>query len=339
MTKEEIVNDNKVTLEYLLQENEFICEDIVKSFWLYVQIADDYLYRIYNILSEKEFMMDYDKMEISDTISLVREFLLDLSPKYLQIFDKLLVDGTFELFLSEDNLIERPSEPVAMGKPNAIIYIPINYNLSDGAIIIHEFFHYLNNLEKYRSIRDIFTEMISIYFELRFLQFLDNNGISDNSFSKGICKRAYYTISSAENLFYTSSIFDIYYNTGEISKKSIKFIDKYRHLYSENMKNVFKFYISEDFSKNMNNFRDDMSYLIGTLLSFNALKEPKVSDIKMCYINDNMSDMNMGQVLDVLEISFDRYLDLIRDCQNILKKAKGELDEKGYSYSRTNSRR
>ena len=69
------------------------------------------------------------------------------------------------MFLPEDDLVERPEEPITTPKPQSNINIPINYTIEDGAIIIHEFFHFLNETEEFSGIRDIFTEMISIYFE------------------------------------------------------------------------------------------------------------------------------------------------------------------------------
>lgn len=339
MTKKEILKNNNEELEYLLKENEFICQELPNLYGFFSKISDDYLYFIYEVLNEEEVSLNYDKMGIENTLSLVRKYLSNLDLNYLNLFDKLLIDGTFELFLKEDDLIKRPEKPIAMGKPNSIIYVPINYDVSDGAIIVHEFFHYLNDLEKYRGIRNIFTEMTSIYFELRFLQFLDEKNIGSNNFNKGVSERLYFTSGSAENLYYVGAIFDVYHNIGKVNKMNIKFIDEWRNIYLESIKDIVEFYHSEDFIEGIDSFRDDVSYLIGTLLSFHALKENKVSDIKMKYINDNMNDMSISDVLVTLETDFDEYLDWIKECVNNLKKAKGELDEKGYSYSRTNSRR
>lgn len=337
MTKKEILKNNNEELEYLLQENEFICQELPDLYGFFSTLSDDYLYYIYEVLNEEEVSLKYDKINIEDTLLLVREYLSKLDLKYLHLFDKLLIDGTFELFLKEDDLIKRPEEPITIEKPNAIIYVPINYDTSDGAIIVHEFFHYLNDLEKDEGIRDIFTEMTSIYFELRFLQFLDEKNIGNNNFNKGVSERLYFTSGSAENLYYVGAVFDIYHNIGKVNKTNIKFIDKWRNIYSESIKDIVEFYHSEDFIEGVDSFRDDAGYLIGTLLSFYALKESKVSDIKMKHINDNMNDLSISDVLLILETNFDEYLDWIKECVNNLKKAKGELDEKGYCYSRTNS--
>lgn len=339
MTKREITQINKEALDELLQENDLVCSEILNLFSFFTEISVDYLNSIDDLLFNYEPEFEYEKVDICDTITLVREFLGNIDDKYLEKFDKALNDGTFELFLPDDDWVERPLEPITIDKPEAIIYVPINYNITDGTIIIHEFFHYLNDQEKQITIRDIFTEMISIYYELRFSQFLDNKGISTNGFNKNVCDRLYNTMLSAENVFFTGAVFDIYHNTGKISKKNINFIDKYRHLYLPIKNYIVNFYSGEDFIEDMLSFRNNVSYVIGTLLSFYSLKEFKIGDIRMHYINDNMNEMNIKETLEYLNTDFDCYQDWIKDCFNSLKKAQGEVYGKSYCYSRANGGR
>lgn len=337
MKKREIVEKNKIGTEQLLQEKEIICNETLDLFYPFTKMANDYLNEIYLLLFNNNFEFKYEPMEIDDTIALVREFLLTIDERYVKIFDKSLIDGTFELFLPEDNLIKRPEGPTTMDKPEAIIYIPIHHNVTDGSIIIHEFFHYLNDKEQLIGIRDLFTEMISIYFELRFSQFLDDKGITTNKFNKETCERIYSTAYSADNLFYTGSIFDVYHNMGKINRKNIKIINKYRKIYSEDA--MLNFYSSESFLMDMFDFYGDASYLLGTMISFYILNNPTVSDIKMKYINDNVNQMSIKDVLKILQTNFDEYPNWIKACKENLKKAMSEIYEKNYSYSRTNSSR
>lgn len=305
MTKKEIIEKNKETIESILKYYEGIESELLDLFNTFATMAADFIYELYKIVSEEEFV--YKKMDIRDSIKLVREFLKDIDSNYLNIFDKSLSDGTFELFLPEDDLVKRPDEPITFPKPGATIYIPVQNNATDGSIIVHEFFHYLNDDNELIINRDIFTEMISIYFELRYCQYLDLKKINCNAFNKEVCERLDNSLIASDNLCFTSSALDIYHNTA--------------------------------FSEGISDFESDVSYVIGTLLAFYALKEPRVNDIKMKYINDNINSMQIEDVFNILDTSIEEYPKWIEACKEILKKAKSESYEESYSYSRTNRSR
>lgn len=339
MTKREIIKQNKKAIECILERYELNGKEMLDLFGILSIIGTDFLVELSEIIPEEGFQFDYEKMNIRDSIKLVREFLVNIDKKYLEIFDKALNDGTFELFLEEDDLVERPDEPITMPKPNAIIYIPVQNKITDGQIIIHEFFHYLNDNDDIVVNREVFTEMISIYFELRFCNFLEEKGITKDLFNKEVCERLDNALLSGDNLCFSSSSLDIYYNTGEINKRNIKFLDKYRQIYDYNKDDLVKFYHDSDFIDGILDFNNDVSYVIGTLLSFYALKEPIIYDIKMKYINDNINSMKIEDVFNSLDTNFGEYLEWLNACKDNLEIAMGEVYEKSYSDSRSNSSR
>lgn len=329
---------NKKAIEDFFEYYDLEYNEILNLFDTFANISLKFLYELDEELPDEDikYEHEYEKIYFDDTIKLIQEFLAGINKKYLDIFNKSLVDGTFEFYLPEDDLKERPDEAVIYPNPNAIIYIPIQNNIQDGIIIVHEFFHYLNDFNLLSRTRALFTEMFSIYFELRFAQFIVLKNMDINSFNRCICERVENSALSSDNLFFISAILDVYSNYGTLNKKSIKFIDKYRQNYGDYVKEIVAFYRDREFIEELPNYVCDVSYTIGTLLSFYMLKEPMISDIKMCYINDNINSMNIEQVLKILETNFDCYDDWIEACIDNFKKAKGELDGKSYSYSRTN---
>lgn len=339
MTKKEIIKKNKTLIEEILLYYETYNSDLLGLFDAFSLISYDYLYEFYQIIPNDGFEFDYEKIDIRDSIKLVRDFLGSIDKKYLDIFDKSLNDGTFELFLPEDDFIERPDIPITYPKPEAIIYIPVQNDITDGSVIVHEFFHYLNDSDNLGVNRHIFTEMISIYFELRFCQYLVTKGISKDAFNKETCKRLENVLIASDVLCFTSSVLDIYYNAGEINKKNINFLNKFREIYEENKKGLINFYHDSDFYEEMSEFESDISYVIGSLIAFNALNEPDVSDIKMKYINDNINQMNMIDVFKTFETNLDEYPKWIDVCKENLKKAMSEVYEENYSNSRSNGSR
>lgn len=330
--------DNRENIENYLEQNELVCPEVLDLFSIFNKIAKDYLTSSVEFF-ETEIELKYDRMDIKETIDLVSEYLESIDKKYLTLFHKYLNDGTFDLFLPEDDLYERSKSPVTLPKPEANISIPIQYNYDDGGAIVHEFFHYLNDTEDLVGVRDIFTEMISIYYEIRYYQFLNEKGYSNLCYYYEVYSRIDNSLDCAYNLCYNSAAFDIYHNTGDITKENIAFINKYRNLYSKNVDNIINFYNSEEFEENIDFFRESISYTIGTLLTFFALKIPKVYDIKMKYINENINDLSINDVLNILDTKFEEYPIWIEDCVRNLMKALGEIDEQDYSNSRTNRSR
>ena len=83
----------------------------------------------------------------------------------------------------------------------------------------------------------------------------------------------------------------------------------------------------------------ESSYLLGTLLSFILIKNPKVNDKKLIYINDNIDKLSIKNVFDILGVNVDDYSIWIDNCVDILKKVLGEMDEQDYMYSGSNRSR
>lgn len=326
---------NKQGIEENLLQIEKLCPEVLEMFHIIYKISYLFLDTVSEILPEYKINVDYSKLPIKDSINLVREFLISIDKKYLEIFDKSLNDGTFEFFYEEDDLVERPNYPVATPVPNASIYIPVTNTIQDGAIIIHEFFHYLNDSEEFVAIRDIFTEMISIYFELRYYDFLVSNGYNRAGLYQEMYERIDNTFDSANTLCYSSSALDIYDNTGNIDRKNIKFISRIRRLYKSDVREIIDFYNDDEFIDIIDEFVEDLSYVIGTLLAFFSLKEPTIYDVKLKYINDNINNLTIKDVLNVLDTKITDYPIWIEECINGLKKALGEIYEEDNMYSRT----
>lgn len=324
---------NKQGIELDLQEIEELCPELLNLFHYFYEISNEYLESVEDLLPEEHLEIEYSKMDIKESISFVKEFLSTIDKKYLDIFDKSLNDGTFELFLPEDDLVDRPDYPITTPMPQASINIPVSNTIEDGVIIIHEFFHYLNDSEDIIRVRDIFTEMISIYFELRYYQFLINKGYDDIALNNEIYDRIDNSFDSANTLCFSSSSLDIYNNTGNINRKNIRFIDKYRNLYENHIKNINEFKDDDEFVDIINEFRENLSYVIGTLLAFFALREPKVYDVKIKYINDNINTMKIEELLKVLDTKITDYPIWIEECVKNLEKALGEINEEDNLYS------
>lgn len=59
----------------------------------------------------------------------------------------------------------------------------------------------------------------------------------------------------------------------------------------------------------------------------------------MKYINDNINSMKIEDVFKTLDTNFGEYLEWLNACKDNLEIAMGEVYEKSYSDSRSNSSR
>lgn len=327
--------EKKEFIEAILEVIEEDSPDVLENLDVFAKIANDYLNVIGEILID-DAEIKYEKMEMKDTISYVREFLGTISSDYVKDFDKALVDGTFDIFLPEDDLIERPDEPISTPKPFANINIPASLTIEDGAVIVHEFFHFLNDIENVDcSTREYFTELISIYYEIRYMQFLVNKGFDISNLYKALYYRLDATFDSANNLVYSAGVLDVYNNAGKVTTKEVSFVNKFRKIYKGNIRNMVNYYKDDDQVIELEGFPLDLSYVISTLLTVMLLKEPEVSDIKVKYINDNLYNFTFTDVLDNLNTKLEEYPIWINESAILLSEVVGEIYEQIDMHSRS----
>lgn len=337
----EFKENNEESLVDFLEVLSYECPEILDLFYPMTAMANHFLYVFQDLLSENFDDFDYEYMNINDTLKLVQEFLNKCDQKYVLMFDEALNNGTFDIF-HIDNLCEdddRIDEPKCLDeRKNVSINIPINYEISDGAIIIHEFFHYTNS-DKDTIVRCVYTELISIYMELRYYQFLASKGYNIISYYKELYERINNIYISATNIAYTGSILDIYYNTGNIDHDSIMFMNKYRKIYKDNVYDLIGFSKDDTFLEGVCVFEYEIGYLLGGLIAINLLKETQINDLKIKYINDNIDKLSIKQILNLLEINIEEYPQLIDYCANIIEALEGVVYEENNSNSRSNSSR
>lgn len=309
------------------------CPELDNLYNYFANLAINYIEGVSEVLPEKTQNQEYEKMDIRITLELVREFLGSIDKKYLDIFNKALTDGTFDLFLPEDDLVERPDYPITFPKPKANINIPIYNNIKDGSIIVHEFFHFLNDGEQYNVVAELFTEMISIYFELRFAMFLIEKGYDSVNFSKILYERIDDSYDAANTLFGSSAVLDIYNKTGKINLRNYIFINKFINTYKGKYKLIRETKKTRNISHALNDFESDISYLFGTLISIMAIEEPKIYDLKMKYINNNLNSFNIEDVLYNLDVKLEEYESWIGLCVDKLDKALENIYGENYCNS------
>lgn len=330
--------NEQAIIEYL-KEAEIFCPELSDLIFDITLMASDYLNVFQHLLSEDLNELEYESMEITETVSLVKKFLGSIDASYEKKFDRSLTDGTFDIFHKENLENDRLDYPICQESGRTTINLPIQNTIADGAVIIHEFMHYTNSNFKNIGTREVFTELISIYWELRYYQFLSKIGYGDIHFKQELYERLDDTFNAANNVVFSGSALDIYHNTGNINRNNIKFMDKYRRLYRQNTNNIIDFISEDSFGESVYDFHYDTGYLLGAVIAVNLLKEPKLNDIRIKYINENLDSLSINDVFKTLNLDIKDSYKWIDNCAEIIKSLEGVVYEDYNSNSRANGRR
>lgn len=326
-------------LKKYLKELKKLCPELIDLIYPITEIANEYLENFNEILNlETQFIFEED-ISIEQNINLVREFLKQFDLEYLDKFNKSLHSGIFVMsdINNSDNEIEEAH--ALESEKNYSIVIPVKNKISDGADIIHEFFHYLNYDNNDNIVRYIFSELISMYAELKYFKFLNEIGYSDIYYKKEIYDRLENTFGASLNCCLTGATLDIYNSTGDITKETVTKVNSYRKIYSNNIINIINFPKEDEFEQAIFDFDYDASYVLGGLLAIYLLREPLISDIKIKFLNENINKMSIENVLYLLDVKLNDYPVWIKYCLEKIKEIRGDLVEQINCNSRTNRSR
>lgn len=324
-------------LKKYINELKELCPELIDLIYPITEIANEYLETFNDLLDLETDFIKEENISIDENINLVKQFLKQFDSKYLDKFNIALASGVFVMCNDKDKKIE---EPMAIeSEENYSIVIPIKNKISDGADIVHEFFHYLNYECNDNIVRYIFSELISMYTELKYFKFLSEKGYSDIYYKKEIYDRLENTFAASLNCCLTGATLDIYNNTGDVSLKTIKEVNSYRKIYSNNIMNIINFPKEDEFEQAIYDFDYDASYVLGGVLAIYLLREPLVSDIKIKYLNENINKMSIENVFYLLNEKIINYPIWFKCCLEKLKEIRGDLVEQINSNCRSNRSR
>ena len=230
-----------------------------------------------------------EKVSGVETLDLVTSFLAELDGDYLQCFTKSFNEGRFDFY----NDLENNDKKIRGICSYEGYTVNFNGTISDSRTIIHEFFHSLN-IKNYK-LAPIFSEMISIFMENKFLDFLNTKGYSRNDIAKSRLAR-YNDFSGAWNrLIIQSNFLNLKNKIGYLDEESYDFISMHEkelnfpHLSKEDFIEVLEFL--DDRIKNSEKieqaFNPEYSfrYYIGTIYSSYLLLQEDSLD-KVLLLNE-----------------------------------------------------
>ena len=295
--------------------NDYL-KDKEYSFYLYslkynIEFLEEAKKRInpFKLVNRKVITLKYEQdVYETETIDLVFEFLNCIDKKYSQSFNQSIIDGSFAFLDSNENL-ENLSDHSYIKQNKKLYDVLLNNNITDGERIVHEFFHYLNN-KKYLSL-PYFSELISIYMENEYLDFIKTKGYSKTDIATTRLYRYLDYNYVCNKLYYDSIFLNLKKELGYIDESTYQFINEYKE--SLNFPDISQNkYIAKlrNIAKNINKFNPDVSYryFFGTAYSSYLLNNKdgldRVLSLNDCLMKKNLSIIDSFEMLGLNYVSF-----------------------------------
>lgn len=258
-----------------------------------------------------------------ETLNLVTEFLNNIDDRYAYYFEKSLSDGNFA-FCDSINDDGDFSNTAYISKNKNLYNVSFNGTITDGKTLIHEFFHYLN-LDAY-LVSPVFSELISIYMENKYLDFIYEKGYSKNDIAINRLFRYLSYNYSCNKLCNDSILLNIKNKIGYLDEDSYDFITKYKEQLSFPDISRKEYITSLRKMKNsIKSFKPDVNYryFLGTVYSSHLLNSDYGLDdvllLNDCLIYDKETSISKAfEILDLTDISFE---DTIKETNDYYKPA------------------
>lgn len=265
--------------------------------------------RIYKLLNPSYDELT-ERLPYPETLEIVREYLKERLPQYIDTFEEWLNNGTINIAIDLEDPMEDIREHAGYKEDGNHHYVNsvIRHNYFDPQGLIHEFIHCLNcpSQTKAPSSRRLLTETVSIFFECDVLRFMQEKGYS----SKEIAKVLHTRIEECNNLCsylltallllntfkYTGSLSDESYEEAErlhLPRKAIK--DNY-------LKDVDRVYESLQRTTEPPNI--SAGYMIGIIIAFSSLakEDPTMVD-RFAMLNESLNSKSETECLQIIGIN------------------------------------
>lgn len=174
---------DKKLIEYLEKIEKYIINypDIEENLMAIIYFTDMTREAIKQIeVKEKENVQNH--LTIEEVIQLAREILIIIDPSLVEIFNKVLYDGTLDFEYKEKPFDEPLEENETIQEESIFRYNHIaeiksidlirQFNYNDVTNLIHEFMHYASFRPVVCLRKNLFTEYFSYYFEMLAMRYL-----------------------------------------------------------------------------------------------------------------------------------------------------------------------
>lgn len=293
---------------------------------------------------------EYGKFEeylpYSETLQIVRKYIAEKLPKYVDKFEECLNNGIINIVDLLDDYDKQPNYNAAgyiKGQGHHYVNVVLRHNYCDPAILIHEFIHHLNDTlpEKESSpARELLTELASIYFEYDLIMDMSEKGYKQSELTKVIHARIIDTYNLCGEIQIESSLFNAFKCLGNLSDNSYDDAKQLNLIMMRPDKESYLQDIDDYYAmikKNQCSPEIKASYLLGTVIAFANL-ETNSDDTRAKYTEfiEALKTKNTYDCLEIIGVNFDRKADIPNLLNNFSKYVE-KVDEVFFQNDKDNT--
>ena len=266
-------------------------DDIIK----YIRDNMDYLKEISCIIYEYLINIEIKEPKyteyysFTDSLAIARDFLSTINPKYVEKFDELFKNGSMDVVSDPEKDDEGYVDTnVVDDKVRCSVHIPLNHTLDDVYAFIHEFFHTTNVGDLTSLDREMFSEVVSIFFEFMLHDYLKDKNVNQDDNNASIYSRL-------------DNLLDNAYDFNEIIDYIYYAIDDMKLDYEERPK--------KDLDDEYERVADGLEYMLSTAIALVKFYEYKQGYIGLKHIEqfnerlEHEDELNSLNYLNVNELT------------------------------------
>ena len=260
-----------------------------------------------------------------DSLNIVREFIKNKIPNYLDKFDEYINNGVLDL-IDSDNIEEKDYSYSGFSDDNKRdIHAVTKHNYDDLETIVHEFMHQINLEESadVKTTRLLLTEGISIYFEMLLFKYLEEKDYDFEEIYKVKKLRVIDCARISDEILTELTLIDSYIKLGSIDENTWK--DR-KELCDFGWNNQEGYYFEINNligDKKEYNFKyiNNIGYIIGTLIAFYAINSgDKEMTSKFIKLNELVNQEDFEYCLKYIGIDINNNSDLDKLFESLKKE-------------------
>lgn len=264
----------------------------------------NYIRGLNDIIVSNSTIFNYEeyknRIKLYDSLTMVRDFLKTINEDYADYFERKLYDGTIDLSYDHEFGLSYYDDE---NKRKQII-IPIENNIHDSFVMIHELFHNKNLVVNSESItRHLFTESISLLGELLYRDYLIQNNLCNHDARKHINDLFWSSKRIAMKNDFEIKFMDYFLNNGYVDRNVVNWLsfDK------DNEYNWQIVYALMEINKNgVFDFDQDQRYSIGILFAsymHQRILNDKKKLLELIEINEFINSIYYADLMHYLDLS------------------------------------
>lgn len=306
-----ISEDNILSVVY-----EIMCVYAQCFYWTFANAEDEIASKLLSEEGETISFISRSESDIFHTIELAKKYLYHICPDYVTLLEQYIVDGTIDMNydLAGSFTCFFPKNRITL------VDCAIDGKTSDVAILIHEFFHATNRMNSkgfFGPIRDDFSEMISIFYEIDCMWYLYEKGdIPIDAVKSTLYERISNTLAICRQIVMQADIVNLYRKIGPIE------LDNDRtYQFAKQFEETNFFTNENDYYEAINDFIDTLSedemqeeglmndygiqflkgyhYIVGTTYALSLWQAKQTGDksisVEMLWLNKHLNDINRDE--------------------------------------------